>query len=62
MSVKRYKVRVETGKSGQTRETILKLNDAEAKAMGLLKEPKRAEAKKAPAPANKARTPKNKRG
>lgn len=41
--------------------TTLLLSDEDAKAQGLVQEPKPAEAKQAPAPANKARKAPNKK-
>lgn len=60
MAVKRYEVEYDLGK-GRTSKTTLKLNDADAERLGLLK-PKAAPAKKAAKPANKSRTAANKQG
>lgn len=54
MTLKKYDVTV----NGV--ETTLMLSDADAKAQGLLKDAPKTEAKKAPAPANKARKAPNK--
>lgn len=61
MAVKRYEVEQDMGK-GRKVTTILKLNDADAKRLGLFKEPKPPAKKAAVKPANKARTAANKKG
>lgn len=57
MGVKRYEVEQDLGK-GRTVTTTMKLNDADAKRLGVFVDPK-PETKKA-TPANKSRTAKNK--
>lgn len=56
MSLKKYDVTI----NGV--ETSLMLSDEDAKAEGLYREPAKAQEKKAPAPANKARKAANKKG
>lgn len=59
MTVKPYEVELDLGK-GRKQKTVLKLNDDDAKRLGVYQEPKKADTKKAAAPANKSRTAKNK--